>query len=101
MVLTGPLELPGVDELIHRHNAFGAHGPATRICLQPAVDDRLWRIRPVDGSGAVTSVPAPPGADPTVLFPMMRELRARGPRLGIHILHAGEWLMIEFCHGLG
>lgn len=101
-VVVGPVELPSRAQLLDRYTALAALGPAARVCLEPSAHTDHWRLRSVEAEQVIHDATAlPSGSTPTDLIPRIRTMRTGAVADGIRILCAGEYLAIDFCHGLG
>ncbi|NVN50162.1 hypothetical protein [Mycolicibacterium hippocampi] len=96
-VIVGPVRLPAIEDLTRRFAALAAVGPMARVGLQPSTSSTRWRYAPESVHQAVTETVLPDGADPTTLLATLRQ----GPPGGIRVLTAGDYLAIDFSHGLG
>lgn len=96
-VVVGPVRLPPLDELTTRFVSLAAVGPETRVGLQPSSSAARWRYSPESARAAVTDTVLPAGADPVTLLATLRQR----PDSGIRVLTAGDYLAIDFSHGLG
>lgn len=97
-VVVGPLRLPPLDELNHRFDAMARHGAGTRLSLDPSTRSSRWRLAPGPGPAVVETPPLPPGGDPTTL---VARVRAAHDQRGVAVITAGDYLAIDFSHGLG
>lgn len=96
-VVLGPVDVPPVDLLTARFAAMAAAGPEARICLQPSTAGTRWRHTPALAGEVFATTTRPPGSDPLALLSALR----RRPGDGIRILAGGDYLAIDFSHGLG
>ncbi|MDZ4267600.1 MAG: hypothetical protein U1D00_18240 [Mycobacterium sp.] len=96
-VIVGPVRMPSTEQLTARFAALAAVGPLTRVGLQPSTRQTRWRYAPEDVRNAVSTTVMPAGADPITLLSTLR----RGRGAGIRVLDAGDYLAIDFSHGLG
>ncbi|AQA05674.1 hypothetical protein BVC93_28585 [Mycobacterium sp. MS1601] len=84
--------------LDERFRAMAAHGPVTRLPLDPSTSSTRWSLVP-DGQATVIETPAlESGADPSTLA---ARIRTTHDQRGIQIITAGDYLAIDFSHGLG
>lgn len=96
-VVLGPVQLPPLAELRARFAAMAAVGPVTRIGLRPSTSSARWRFCPDAAGSAVTEASPVVDTDPAALLTALRQL----PGAGIRVLACGEYLAIDFSHGLG
>lgn len=96
-VVVGPVRLPPRDELTTRILSMAAVGPETRVGLQPSSSATRWRYSPESARAAVSDTVLSAGADPVTLVATLRQR----PDSGIRVLTAGDYLAIDFSHGLG
>lgn len=96
-VVLGPVDVPPLDVLTARFAAMAAAGPEARICLQPSTTSTRWQYTPGLTGEVFATTTRPPGADPLALLSTLR----RRPGAGIRILAGGDYLAIDFSHGLG
>jgi hypothetical protein len=96
-VVLGPVDVPPLDVLTARFAAMAAVGPEARICLQPSTTSTRWQYTPRLTGEVFATTTRPPGADPLALLSTLR----RRPGAGIRILAGGDYLAIDFSHGLG
>jgi hypothetical protein len=97
-VVIGPVELPPTYVLADRYARLVEAGPLVRLCLEPSVRSTRWRRRLDDGV-SLTDVSAP--LPPVTMLDVTRAACTDDVADGIRILRAGEYLAIDFCHGLG
>jgi hypothetical protein len=101
-VVIGPFDLPAMPTLVERYSRLVDAGPPMRVCLEPSVRSSHWRRHHRDGSSVVGVIAQPPGDhDPALLLPAARTERTDDVADGIRILCAGDYLAMDFCHGLG
>ncbi len=91
----GPVAVPDRVEAIRRLRAMVDAGPALRLCLQPSTTSRRWRRADADIADAVIEVPD--SHDPLVLLDRLHRL----PESGLRVALAGNYVAIDFSHGLG
>lgn len=97
-VVVGPLTLPAQDQLSARLDAMTAAGPLARLCLEPSAAGTRWRRVRESAAPRVYSVaPLSDSAGPVDLLQTVRDIDDRAVTLAT----AGDWLAIDFCHGLG
>ncbi|WP_460354296.1 hypothetical protein [Mycobacterium sp. ZZG] len=96
-VVLGPVALPSADDLTARLLAMAEAGPASRIGLLPDTAGTRWRFCPDSLRQAVSTTVRDPVSDPVELLSTLRQ--AHGDAL--RILAAGDYLAIDFSHGLG
>ncbi len=96
-VVAGPVAIPPLEQLRARFAAMAAVGPITRIGLLPSTSSTRWRYAPELVGRAITEASSAAGTDPVALLPELHRL----PGEGIRILAGGEYLVIDFSHGLG
>lgn len=96
-VVLGPVDVPPLDVLTARFAAMTAAGPEARIGLQPSTTSTRWQHTPGLIGEVFATTTRPPGADPLALLSTLR----RRPGAGIRILAGGDYLAIDFSHGLG
>lgn len=97
-VVVGPLTIPSHHQLTSRLDAMTAAGPVARLCLEPSAADTRWSRVTEGRTPRVYSV-APP-ADPAPPLGLLQTVRALDDR-GVTVAAAGDWLAIDFSHGLG
>jgi hypothetical protein len=97
-VVVGPLTLPSHDQLASRLDAMTAAGPVARLCLEPSTADTHWNRVTEVGTPRVYSVA--PLVDPVPPLALLQTVRALDDR-GVTVAAAGDWLAIDFSHGLG
>ncbi|MGK2865976.1 MAG: hypothetical protein ACSLFA_04925 [Mycobacterium sp.] len=97
-VIVGPLKLPTHEQLTSRLDGMTAAGPVARLCLEPSATSTRWEGTGAVGAPRVYSI-APPAdaAHAADLLPTVRALDGRG----VTVATAGEWLVVDFSHGLG
>ncbi|MEE3849401.1 hypothetical protein VZC37_03615 [Gordonia sp. LSe1-13] len=94
----GPMAVPSRDVAVERLHAMAAAGPAFRLGLRPSAHDRRWHTVEADDAVSVTEVaPLSRTADPLDLLRTVRGM----PETGLRVVLAGEWVAIDFSHGLG
>lgn len=96
-VVLGPVDVPPLDELTARFAAMAAAGPEARVCLQPSTASTRWRYTPSLSGEVFSTTTRPPSSDPLALLSALR----LSPGDGIRILAGGDYLAIDFSHGLG
>lgn len=96
-VVVGPVELPSLDVLIARFASMAAVGPVARVGLQPSTTSTRWRFSTDSVGEAVHAVARIPDADPVTLLSTLRQR----PVEGVRVLSSGDYLAIDFSHGLG
>ncbi|MDZ4268341.1 MAG: hypothetical protein U1D00_22060 [Mycobacterium sp.] len=96
-VVLGPINLPPLDELTTRFVSMAAVGPVTRVGLQPSTTSTRWRFSPHGIDRAVSTTIRAEASDPVTLLTTLRQ----SPGDGIRVLTAGDYLAIDFSHGLG
>ncbi|WP_064285061.1 hypothetical protein [Mycolicibacterium iranicum] len=96
-VVLGPVDVPPLDVLTARFARMAAVGPEARVCLQPSTTSTRWDYTPGLAGDVFATTTRPPGADPLALLSALR----RRPGAGIRILAGGDYLAIDFSHGLG
>jgi hypothetical protein len=94
-VVVGPLNLPTTDELAVRLKTMSAAGPVARLCLAPSATSTRWSR--VDEAEAPRVYNVAPQSDPITLLRTVRALDNHG----VTVAASGEWLAIDFSHGLG
>jgi hypothetical protein len=97
-VVVGPLRLPSLADLNDRFDAMARHGASTRLSLEPSVTSTRWRLGPSEPPAVVETPPLPPDGDPTTL---VARVRSAHDQRGIAVITAGDYLAIDFSHGLG
>lgn len=97
-VVVGPLRLPPVAELNERFDAMARHGVSTRLSLEPSVTSSRWRLAASETPAVVETPPLPADGDPTEL---VARVRSAHDQRGVAIITAGDYLAIDFSHGLG
>lgn len=97
-VVVGPLKLPQPDVLATRLDAMTAAGPVARLCLDPTPTSTEWRrVGPTETPRLHSIDPPSAAMAPTDLLAAVRCLDNRA----LTVATAGEWLAIDFSHGLG
>lgn len=96
-VVLGPVALPTPDALVARLLAMAEAGPQARIGLVPSTAATRWRYSPASLRYAVSTTTRSPLSDPVDLLATLRGCSGEG----IRILAAGDYLAIDFSHGLG
>lgn len=94
-VVVGPLKLPPHEALSVRLNSMTAAGPVARLCLTPSETSTRWSR--IDETAAPQVYSLAPRPDPVALLPAVRALDDHA----VTVATAGEWLAIDFSHGLG
>ena len=96
----GPVDIGRTEEIAATVRALAVRGgPGTRFGLLPSTETRFWRYAPETFLGDVIALPACTAED----LPAMLTRRARmsSPVNAIDIALAGEYLIVDMCHGLG
>ncbi|MDG4668931.1 hypothetical protein [Mycobacterium sp. 236(2023)] len=96
-VIVGPVDVPPLDELTARFAAMAEAGPEARVGLQPSTTTTRWRYDPGLAGDVFETTTRPPGEEPIALLTALRQT----PGNGIRILVGGDYLAIDFSHGLG
>lgn len=97
-VVVGPLRLPEPAVLSARLDTMTAAGPVARLCLDPSPASTEWgHVAPAAAPRLHSVVPLPDSMSPTDLLRTVRGLDDRA----VTVAAAGEWLAIDFSHGLG
>lgn len=91
------MALPSADDLTARLLAMAEAGPASRIGLLPDTTGTRWRFCPDSLRQALSTTVRDPVSDPVELLGTLRQCAGAGLR----ILAAGDYLAIDFSHGLG
>lgn len=97
-VVVGPLRLPTLAELNGRFDAMARHGVSTRLSLEPSITSTRWRLGTGTTPAVVATPPLPPDGDPTSL---VARVRSAHDQRGVAVITAGDYLAIDFSHGLG
>lgn len=97
-VIIGPLKLPAHEQLTARLDAMTAAGPVARLCLEPSATSTRWEGTGAAGAPRMYTI-APP-VDPAHPSDLLHTVRALDNR-GVTVATAGEWLAVDFSHGLG
>ncbi|MBB2990465.1 hypothetical protein FHR72_001933 [Mycolicibacterium iranicum] len=96
-VVVGPVDVPSLDVLAARFAAMAAIGPESRVGLQPSTAATRWRYTPAVSGDVLGTTTRDPGDEPLALLATLRQ----SPGHGIRILAGGDYLAIDFSHGLG
>jgi hypothetical protein len=96
----GPIDTGPADEIAAAVHALAvAGGPATRFGLVPTPASRLWRFAPDALLHEVIELPPCTAEDlPAVLSQRARSTLSSHP---LSIAVAGQYLIVDLCHGLG
>ncbi|MCV7183332.1 hypothetical protein [Mycolicibacterium murale] len=98
IAIVGPFDLPPVAMLDDRFRAMAAHGAITRLPLHPSTTSTRWSVAPEGRAAVLETAPLGPGEDPAVLA---ARVRTTHDQHGMQIITAGDYLAIDFSHGLG
>lgn len=96
----GPVDVGRTEEIATTVRALAVRGgPGTRFGLFPSTETRFWQYAPETFLGDVSELPDCTAED----LPAMLTRRARtGSQVNaIDIAVAGEYLILDVCHGLG